>query len=143
MMIAALVAFIFFLWMPAEGTFCDFGRTPTGWEVHYLQHFRALRAGQFQAFNFAEAEGLITFPSFHVVWALLIFMAVRQHRILRWLFAVVEAAVIVSAITAGGHYLVDLFAGALLTAAVCWITAEKQSDYPPDIQEKIASNSSR
>jgi membrane-associated phospholipid phosphatase len=131
MMIAALVAYMFFIWMPAEGPFGAYGMTPAGWgEANYIEHVRSLRAGTFHHFNFAEAQGLITFPSFHVVWAIFLFMAVRHLRFVNVLFAVLEVAVILATVPAGGHYLVDVPAGFVLAAAVCWITAEKTKGVP-------------
>jgi membrane-associated phospholipid phosphatase len=57
-------------------------------------------------------------PSFHTICGLLIVYACRGHRYL-WLAAVAYATVMIASTPImGGHYFVDLIAGALLTAAV-------------------------
>ncbi len=131
MMIAAMIAYMFFVWMPAEGPSGALGITPPGWgESRYIEHVRALRAGEFHHFNFAEGQGLITFPSFHAVWAIFLFLAMRKYRYWNVAFALLEVAVIISTVTAGGHYFVDVPAGFALAAAVCWLTSEKTEELP-------------
>ncbi len=80
--------------------------------VWHLQHFEALRNGTFRVFTAQETEGLITFPSYHTACALLVPLAMRGFGALTaiaWAFAAVVA---VSTVPIGGHYLIDVIAGA-------------------------------
>ena len=123
MMLAALVTLAIFMVIPAEGPFEIYEIAPSATQAHYLEQFRALRVGAFHQFSYRDAEGLITFPSFHAVWALLLFMAVRRRLILGILFGALNAAVILSTMTTGWHYLSDVLAGLLIGVMICWLTS--------------------
>jgi membrane-associated phospholipid phosphatase len=96
--------------------------------VWHLGDFEALRNRTFVLFELNKTEGLVTFPSFHTAMALLIPLAMRGYGLVTaaaWVFALV---VVVSTIPIGGHYFIDVVAGAALTfltmaglARVQWI----------------------
>ena len=74
------------------------------------------RASPTPVLDFAKAEGLVTFPSFHTTLAIITTYAVRG---VRYVFAPVcalNAVVIVATLPEGGHHLIDLVAGALIAA---------------------------
>lgn len=86
--------------------------------VWHLVHFEQLRAGTFRVFSLAQTEGLVTFPSFHTAAALVIPLALRGYGILTGLAWACAVAVLVSTVPIGGHYLVDVLAGAAVTLAM-------------------------
>ena len=92
---------------------------PSADQAHYLEHFRELRAGARSGLSFLDAEGLITFPSFHTVWALLLVAACPRP--LKAASVVLNSAVIVATLTTGWHYLSDVLAGIVVYYAVCWL----------------------
>jgi membrane-associated phospholipid phosphatase len=105
-----LVLATFAIW-PATGPFVGYGYKPSTDQACYLAHFDALRSGTRTLITWRDAEGLITFPSFHTTWALLLTYAFRRNR---WLFApsaLLNLAVIVSTLTTGWHYFADVFSG--------------------------------
>ena len=65
-----------------------------------------------------EAKGLIAFPSYHTVLALLVPLALWPVRWLRWPALAVNLAMLPAVIVHGGHFVVDLIGGAVLLAAV-------------------------
>jgi hypothetical protein len=77
----------------------------------------ALRDGSLRELDLTRMDGLITFPSFHVILSLLFIYVLRGVPILFPIGVVANIAVIVSTLTAGGHYLVDSF-GALIVTMV-------------------------
>jgi membrane-associated phospholipid phosphatase len=83
----------------------------------------------------AATEGLITFPSFHVAWALLLTWAFRGRR---WLFAaavILNSLVVASTMTTGWHYFSDLLGGAAvaLAAMALWCAyAERTNQSTPE-----------
>lgn len=83
----------------------------------YLPHVEALRAGTYTVFDLREAKGLLTFPSYHTVMAIIAVYSVRRHIWLLIPFAGLNALNIVATIPYGGHYLVDVFAGAAIAFA--------------------------
>ncbi len=74
-----------------------------------------LRQGALREIDLRKVGGLISFPSFHTVLALLFIHALRGIRFVFPASIVLNAAVILSTLTAGGHFLVDLIGGAGLT----------------------------
>lgn len=71
-------------------------------------------------FNLNMITGIVTFPSFHMVMALLVPYAVRGETILFWIAVLWAGLVSLSAVVIGGHYLIDLIVGAF-----CWMVAVK------------------
>lgn len=69
-----------------------------------------------------QTRGLIAFPSYHTVMAILVPLALWPVRWLRWPALGVNAAMMPFIIVHGGHYAIDLMAGAVVAVA-CWILA--------------------
>ena len=134
MMLAGLVTFAFFVAMPAEGTPNQYGLTPTPLQAGFLEHLHALRNGLLRHFDFGRVEGFIAFPSFHAIWAMLIVVACWHRRGVRAFFAALNAIVIVSTVTTGGHYLCDVLGGAVIAVTVCLLTPARKhrSETPAD-----------
>ncbi len=132
-MLSALLTVAVFYAYPAAGPFEAFGYELNGAQARYMEHFEGLRAGEMDTFSLQQAEGLITFPSFHATWAILLALGC-WHR--PWLFAlsaVLNGMVLIATLTTGWHYLADVFAGvivALVAVGTChwlgrWV-------YPPE-----------
>jgi membrane-associated phospholipid phosphatase len=117
-MVCALITAGLFQWFPAAGPFTSQGYQPTGSQAHYLAHFRAMRDGATLALRWKEVEGLITFPSFHATWAILLALAYWRRRVLFPLFAALNLAVVVSTLTSGWHYLTDVLGGIVVCILV-------------------------
>ncbi|MGL4728243.1 MAG: phosphatase PAP2 family protein [Bosea sp. (in: a-proteobacteria)] len=86
--------------------------------VWHLAQFEALRAGTLTQFKLTATEGLVTFPSFHTAAALCVPLALRGLGALTALAWAVAGAIIISTIPIGGHYLIDVIAGAAMTFAL-------------------------
>lgn len=122
-MLALLITAAIFALLPAKGPFAFHQLAVNPTQSRYLAQFEALRAGQMQAVSLKDAEGLVTFPSFHTTWAILLAFAVWHHKRLFVPFALWNALVIVGTLTTGWHYGVDVIAGAVLAAIVIVVTA--------------------
>jgi hypothetical protein len=116
MMVAGLITLTFFLVAPAIGP-CAAHPAPD--QTAYIEQFLALRNGSRTAVNLADAEGLITFPSFHTVWALLLVAACPRR--FKALSIVLNAAVLLATLTTGWHYLSDVLGGIAVYYAACAI----------------------
>ena len=125
MILAGLVTLVFFLAMPAEGPFSHYGFAPSPSQAHYLDHLHTLRNGARMCFSFDDGEGLITFPSFHAIWAILLTVACVGRRWVCAIFALLNAAVIVSTMTTGWHYLCDVLAGIAVATLICLATSDR------------------
>lgn len=70
-----------------------------------------------------ELRGIVGFPSYHTLQALVLAWYARSLPYARWPFFALNALVLVSIPIQGGHHLVDMFGGAAVTAAAIWAAA--------------------
>lgn len=61
--------------------------------------------------------GLIAFPSFHVIWAILFINACRSQKLLFYPVAIINTIIILSTVFLGWHYLADLISGIMIAIA--------------------------
>jgi hypothetical protein len=101
--------------VPALGAFVHFG-VPGLAEAMYLPHLLALREGTASSFSVNQFQGIITMPSYHTVLAILIIYAYRGCGRLFTLALVLNAVMLLSLPSEGGHYLIDLIAGGAVAA---------------------------
>jgi hypothetical protein len=116
---------------PALGTFHHFGQNLD--EAVHLPHLLALREGSISYFT--SMEGIITLPSYHTAQALLFIYAFRgQRRLFPSMFAL-NALMLLSTPSMGGHYLADMLAGAavagLAVLLVRWTLPSGTSEKGP------------
>jgi hypothetical protein len=132
------------VFFPAAGAFSHFAYPaevleglPSGAGVFHLAKFEYYRRAVAPTISMSSLQGVVTFPSFHCCLALMTAFAYVEHR---WLFLISflwNGLVIVSTIPIGGHYIVDLPAGAALwglawgLATALWREPrEKSGSYP-------------
>ena len=78
--------------------------------------------------------GIVCFPSFHVVWAILCARALWSFRLLRVPAVILAALIILSTVTTGEHYILDLIAGAIIA-----VIAIYAAEWLSKIQRNLAS----
>jgi hypothetical protein len=77
-------------------------------------HFELLRSGLMKTIDLSSVQGLISIPSYHTVLGILLCWAVRGTRLCP--FAIlVNSAMLLATPLVGGHYFLDLVAGATVT----------------------------
>lgn len=104
------------------------GLTAMGAQV---EHFEALRAGTFKEISLAAAEGLVNFPSFHAVLAVLFTTSLWRFPYLRLPGAALNALMMFAALSIGGHYLIDIIGGAFLAVATLYWQTARPDLRPP------------
>jgi hypothetical protein len=118
--------------LPAESAWVYFRVTDLT-HAYHLSDFTALRTGQMPEIAMAQPNGLVTFPSFHTAFGLTMIYVTRGIRFLFPVSLVLNALLIASTPTSGGHYLVDVLAGlAVVPVAIAifrWLLREP-SDRP-------------
>jgi membrane-associated phospholipid phosphatase len=72
--------------------------------------------------DITNRDGLITFPSFHVILTVLAAITLRSFRYLRWCVAFWAVLIVISTVTTGIHYSIDVIGG-LVIAAISWFAA--------------------
>jgi membrane-associated phospholipid phosphatase len=127
--LVTIVASIFF---PAAGAFVFHNppaelRDVVGHDagIWHIVHFEALRSGAMRAIDPSAIEGLITFPSFHTALAVITTWAFWRTRYLALPVLVLNVVVVASTVPVGGHYFVDIAAGAFI-AATCVVAMTTQ-----------------
>jgi hypothetical protein len=112
--------------LPAVGAMAHFGLVdfahqalPPGAGTYHLDQFARFRAGTEPVVRLPEMTGLVTFPSFHTVLALIATQTLAHTR-LRWAGVAWSGTVIAATIPIGGHYVTDLAAGFFIWAACAW-----------------------
>jgi membrane-associated phospholipid phosphatase len=112
-MLGGLLTSAIFAFLPAQGTCVYFG-TPT--PDHYLpvlSELDRLRRGVAYV-SWRNAQGIVTFPSFHTIWAVLLIAAFSGRRLF-WPVAILNSLVLLSCVTTGMHYFVDVLGGLIIT----------------------------
>ena len=129
LVIPALGAFVFF--QPDEALR---SAIPADAGIWHLQHFEALRAGTFRVFDMSATEGLVTFPSYHTAVALSVPLALRGLGAISGIAWAAATVVVVSTVPIGGHYVIDVIAGAAIAIAadriirhVLWRTSPRRA----------------
>jgi membrane-associated phospholipid phosphatase len=75
---------------------------------------REVRSGGWTQFDLRTADGIVTFPSFHAALGVLFVYSTRHERHALWVVLPLNALMILSTPTEGGHYLIDSIAGCLI-----------------------------
>ena len=123
--LALSMTLVIFAFAPAGGTYAflhiaqsEFSNLAPVTTADQLIHIDALRTGQQKLIN--GMEGLITFPSFHTVWAILFMWGFYPVKQLRYSAIVLNLLVIASTPIEGAHYFVDLAGGAIVAAVAIY-----------------------
>jgi hypothetical protein len=84
----------------------------------------------------AELRGIVGFPSYHTLQAVVLAWYARRLAFLRWPFLALNALVLIAVPIHGGHHLVDLFGGLAVSAVAIAIVsaiiayAQRQEEVP-------------
>lgn len=73
--------------------------------------------------------GIVCFPSFHVIWAILCARALWGFRFLRFPVILLSGMIILSTLTTGWHYFADVLAGAIVAALSISLSARHNRAY--------------
>ena len=91
---------------------------PPGSGTYHLDYLFALREAEQFVIDPSRLQGVATFPSFHTALALMTASGWRDVRWMRVPMFAWQGLVVISTIPIGGHYAIDLVAG-----AACWALA--------------------
>lgn len=106
---------------PAESAFIHFHiQAPD--TLSTVSDYTAFRSGQLRELSFREAQGLVSFPSFHTAIAMLFAYAMRHVRRVFPIAIGVNVLMVIATPVHGGHYVVDVIGGLAVGAIALWIT---------------------
>ena len=115
LLFTGLVSAIF----PALGAFHHFQADLP--RATHLPHLLALRDGSMNVFSLPQMKGIIAFPSFHTVMAIMFTYAFRGKGAWFLLIGLLNILMLLSTPTFGGHYLVDMLSGALTAGLAIYL----------------------
>lgn len=115
--ISSFVLLLIAIPLPAESAFLHYGITDPGTSSS-VQDFTLLRDGALKVINPYKIQGLVSMPSFHTMLAIFFAYSVRRVRFVFAAAVALNAIMIASTITVGGHYLADVLAGIVCGFAV-------------------------
>ena len=112
--IAGILTAALFAILPAAGPWMVSGFAPTAEQANEARYLALLKSSGPMRLD-SRLAGVVAFPSFHVVLAILPAIALWPIRRIRYVAATLAATVCVSTVTTGWHYLTDVFgAGAVV-----------------------------
>ncbi len=128
--------------VPAKGAFlfldpAAIARLPEGAGTYAFETFDLFAAGNPTSLVLTALNGVACFPSFHTAAALILCQTGWSVRWLRPPLALWGSAVIGSTIPIGGHYVVDLVAGALVFAGWSRLTGQLAEGRVRPLVERI------
>ncbi|HKD36440.1 MAG TPA: phosphatase PAP2 family protein [Pirellulales bacterium] len=113
-MLGGLLTSAIFAFLPAQGTCVYFGMPTPDHYVPVLSELDRLRRGVAWV-SWRDAQGIVTFPSFHTIWAVLLIAAFRGRKLF-YPILILNSLVLLSCVTTGMHYFVDVLGGLIVTA---------------------------
>lgn len=120
-----IICSLIFAAFPAIGTFAFAGINPEtapGLPVSagrfHLKAVEYYRYGSAPVVDIAKFNGVVTFPSFHTIMAIIVAYALRGFGALSYAAALWSALVIVSTVPIGGHFVIDIIGGGSLRLAL-------------------------
>lgn len=108
---AVALSFPLFAVFQAHGPWTYYGYTCALNQEEYMRVFAELKAAEVYTMDLSYANGLMCFPSFHTILAVLAGAAVWPIPFLRWLGILWAGLIVLSTVTTGTHYIIDVIAG--------------------------------
>ena len=110
--------------------FAQFPNFPYAPGMYHVENLSAMREGGAElVIGEMPFKGLVTFPSLHTAIGLLLIGAAWRHWLV-WPMVAYNAVMLPSVPVYGGHYLVDMLAGAALALAVMAVVALRSPSLP-------------
>ncbi|MGI4747621.1 MAG: phosphatase PAP2 family protein [Janthinobacterium lividum] len=131
---------------PAIGAFTYYGVSPdiltmlpTGAGRFFLPVFQAYHSRTVNVIDVRHLEGVVEFPSFHAIMALMTAHALRDLRALSGLAWTWSSIILISTIPIGGHYVIDIIGGALIWAVIT-LSIHIRAIWHPDQKGLVAAD---
>jgi PAP2 superfamily len=126
--------------VPAASAFTHFGITDPQ-TASTVSDFASLRSGSLRTFDLSAAQGLVSMPSFHTEMAVIFAYALRRAPVVSVIGVVLNAAMIASTPTQGGHYLADVIGGLLFALALIGVARFSRRRRIPQVATVTAASS--
>jgi membrane-associated phospholipid phosphatase len=115
----------------------------------FMEAMGPARDGSLRILEESSLEGLINFPSFHAAAAVIYAWALWQVPYVRYPALVLNVLMFISSVPCGGHYIVDVIAGAAIAVSAIWFAnrypgpALASHTIPDPLDEALAQTAER
>jgi hypothetical protein len=109
-----LITCLISAFLPAAGITARYAVQDPAWRAHLT----ILRSGHPILAEIGGMKGIVFFPSYHAELAIIFAYVNRNAGLLSWFMLGLNALMMVSALSEGDHYLVDVIAGILVTTGL-------------------------
>jgi hypothetical protein len=130
--VSAIISLPLFSTFQAVGPWVHYGYDPLIRQDNYMETFRKLKAEGTFVMDIDYSDGLICFPSFHTILAVLAAVALRRVPIAGWAAGILASLIVISTVTTGSHYIIDVIAGfgvALLSIIIARIYSRAEAHW--------------
>jgi membrane-associated phospholipid phosphatase len=124
--VSVVISIPLFAYFQAVGPWHYYGYAPDAEQERTTKIFFALKSDEWIEMRPANSAGVVAFPSFHTILAVLSAIALWRIAYVRWFAALLASLIVVSTVTTGWHYLSDVWAG-LAIAVVSFFAARGYS----------------
>ena len=119
--LGGLTAIVIAVFLPARGEFIRYG---VELNTHYIPEFIEAYEGATKVIDLANADGIITFPSFHATLSVMLVWSAIGRNFLFYPALLINAVAVFATPLLGGHYFVDVIVGIVI--ALFWIAVLKR-----------------
>jgi membrane-associated phospholipid phosphatase len=111
---------------------------PKGSGLYFLPILEAYHSRSLSIVDVRHLEGVVTFPSFHAIMALMTAYALRNMRALTFLAWTWSGIILISTIPIGGHYVIDIIGGAMVWAVITLSVRARVASHSGDADVRSA-----
>jgi membrane-associated phospholipid phosphatase len=115
--------------------------SPTQEQIYCQTQLLNLRLPGAYTFR-SQGAGIVSFPSFHVIWAVLCARALWGFRYLRIPVTVLSGMIILSTLTTGWRYLSDVIAGAIVAGVSIICVRSNRREISRNVDPEVEFSSS-
>lgn len=130
------------IWFPAVAANVTYGIDGTTLQsinaqfgFAFLDQFHAVRNQAEFLLSLDKAQGILTFPSVHTATAVICAVSMLTVPWLRYPILLLNVGMATSTLSHGGHYLVDVLAGAILAVLSIWVAKRLAQISPPLLRQ--------
>ena len=133
MIFAAMLTISTFCFVPVVGAFTYFGvdnalageftRQWPGSGTFYVSGLLDVHSNQSHTLDLSKINGIVQFPSYHSIVAIILMYMMRNERVMCWPFVAINIPMIIATVPCGSHYVCDTL-GSIVVVAVSVIVLD-------------------
>jgi len=114
LIISTFIGFILFYYYQAEGPWLHYGYEPQLNQNLFNKTYTDLRVSPFYVIDPSYGNGLVCFPSFHTILAIISAYALTSIPWIKWIAYFQSLSIILGTLSTGTHYIIDVLVGIVI-----------------------------